>query len=78
MILMQNFSAFLNEFVKLDSNNEMGIWVFDIVSAMEALVGLHLELGQVSVYKHLFQCFICLFLNFEIYDLYGGGSSYIG
>lgn len=61
------------------------IWVFDIVAAMEALVGLHLELGQVSIYNYPFQCFIhysfiyiIIILSFEIFGLSGGGSSYIG
>lgn len=43
------------------------IWVFDIVAAMEALVGLLLELGQVSIYNYPFQCFIHLFIYFHYY-----------
>lgn len=52
--------------------------VLGIVAAIEALVGLHLELGQVSLNKHPLRCFLLffhiylfifnfLFLNFEIY-----------
>jgi hypothetical protein len=46
--------------------------VLVIVAALEALVGLHLELGQVSLQAPIsvfysFVCFNFLFLSFEIY-----------
>ena len=46
--------------------------VLVIVTALEALVGLHLELGKVSLQAlislfYLFVCFNFLFLSFEIY-----------